>query len=67
MANITIEQANKNHAAEIADNAQRIAKAKIYNLVRSYPKDTPDEWTVFGYGGVRVTLGDLKDLFGVDR
>jgi len=49
------------------DNRKKYAKEKIYNLVRSYPKDTQDEWVVFGYGGVRITLGDLKDLFGVDR
>jgi hypothetical protein len=64
---LTSEQASKQHEAELMDNRKKYAKEKIYNLVRSYPKDTQDEWVVFGYGGVRITLGDLKDLFGVDR
>jgi len=67
MANPTIEEANKRHAAELMDNRKRAAKEKIYNLIRSYPKDTQDDWVVFGYGGTRISLGDLKDLFGVDR
>ena len=65
MANI--EQLNMKQQVELRDEQKRYAKEKIYNLVRSYPKDTQDEWVVFGYGGVRITIGDLRDLFGVDR
>jgi hypothetical protein len=67
VADITIEQANRQHEADLRDNRKKHAKEKIYNLVRSYPKDTSDDWVVFGYGGVRVNLGELRDLFGVDR
>lgn len=63
----TIEEANKTHLANLMENRKRIAKEKLYNIVRSYPLDTSDDWVVFGYGGQRVTLGDLKDLFGVAR
>jgi hypothetical protein len=64
---LTSEQASKQHAQTLFDTRKKAAKEKIYNLIRSYPKDTPDEWVVFGYGGTRVNLGDLKDLFGVER
>jgi len=63
----TVEEANKSHLEELLGSRKRLAKEKIYNLVRSYPRDTPDDWVVFGYGGVKVNLGDLKDLFGVER
>ena len=64
---LTSEQASKQHEQTLFDNRKKYAKEKIYNLVRSYPKDTSDDWVVFGYGGTRITLGDMKDLFGVDR
>jgi hypothetical protein len=64
---IVANQADKQQQVDQLDERKRYAKEKIYNLIRSYPKDTQDEWVVFGYGGVRVTIGDLRDLFGVDR
>jgi len=64
---LTAEQASKQHEQTLFEQRKRVAKEKIYGLVQSYPKDTSDDWVVFGYGGIRVTLGDLKDLFGVDR
>jgi hypothetical protein len=64
---LTSEQASKQHEQTLFEARKRMAKEKIYGLVCSYPKDTSDEWVVFGYGGKRITLGDFKDLFGVDR
>jgi len=65
--NLTVEQANASHLANLLDNRKRVAKEKVHNLVRSYPRDTPDDWVVFGYAGTKVNLGDLKDLFGIER
>ena len=67
MNTLTSEQASAQHLQDLMQDRKRVAKEKIYNLVRSYPKDTSDEWVVFGYGGVRISLGDFKDLFGIDR
>jgi hypothetical protein len=64
---LNIDEKNKLHLATLMDNRKLLAKEKIYNMVRSYPKDTHDEWVVFGYGGVKISLGDLKDLFGIER
>ena len=64
---LTAEQASKQHEQDLFAQRKRMAKEKVFGLVKSYPKDTPDDWVVFGYGGVRISLGDLKDLFGVDR
>jgi hypothetical protein len=56
-------------AQEVRDNneLQAIAKTKLVKLLRSYPRDTPFEHILFGYGGVKVTLGDLLDAFNVQR
>jgi hypothetical protein len=64
---LTAEQASKQHEQTLFAERKRMAKGKIYNLVCSYPKDTSDDWVIFGYGGVRISLGDMKDLFGIDR
>jgi hypothetical protein len=47
---------------------QRVAasKAKIVKLLRGYPRDAPNEFTLFGYGGVKVNLGEMKDAFGIE-
>ena len=56
-------------AAEAQDKLERqqIAKAKLVKLIRSYPRDTPWEHILFGYGGVKVTLGDMVEAFSVER
>jgi len=64
---LTAEQASRQHEQTLFDQRKRAAKDKLVALIKSYPKDTSDEWVVFGYGGVRISLGDLKDVFGVDR
>lgn len=36
--------------------------AKIKAVVAALPKDTPDSHVMFGYGGHKVTVGDLKKV-----
>ena len=36
--------------------------AKIKAIVASFPPDTPDSHVMFGYGGHKVTVGDLKKV-----
>lgn len=50
-------------ARETRINASR---AKITKLLRGYPRDAPNEFVVFGYGGVKVNLGEMKDAFGIE-
>lgn len=56
---------NAAHQATVLQNRQKAAKQKIVGLLHSYPRDTPPEHIIFGYGGVRITFGDLQDAFGV--
>ena len=49
------------------DEAMRIAKQKLVGLLKLYPRHTPPEHIIFGYGGVKITFSDLLDAFGVDR
>lgn len=51
-------------------NVTRHAKAKVASeklrlIALSYPRTTGDEHIVFGFGGYRYTLGDLRDITGV--
>ena len=58
-----------NRLEALADaREQRIAaaKTKITKLLRGYPRDAPNEFIVFGYGGVKVNLGEMKDAFGIE-
>lgn len=47
-----------------ASRAEEAAK-KLRLLATSYPNTTPNEHTVFGFGGHRFTLGELRALFGL--
>lgn len=38
------------------------AMKKIWKLVTSIPKDTPDEHVIWGAAGIKLNLGDLREL-----
>ena len=42
---------------------QEEAHAKFTRLAKSLPNDTPDEFVMYGYGGVKITAKDMRDLF----
>lgn len=46
--------------------AEEAAK-KLRQIALSYPATTPNEHTVFGFGGHRFTLGELRDLFALPK
>ncbi len=52
-----------------ASSQRKAAGMKAYDLIRriamSYPQSTPDDHTIFGFAGVRYTLGDLRDLTNI--
>jgi|KBSSwiS6_1023812.scaffolds.fasta_scaffold01773_5 hypothetical protein len=52
--------------AEMRETAAAAAKQKITKLLRGYPRDAPAEFVLFGYAGVKVTLGEMKDAFGIE-
>lgn len=73
-----IEQAEKdeNDIPVATDNVQmdrnsarhakgRTAAEKLRLIALSYPLTTGDEHVIFGFGGYKYTLGDLRDLTGV--
>lgn len=80
-ASAKIEQAEKdeNDVPVAADNVQmdqnnrdivrhakgRAAAEKLRLIALSYPLTTGDEHVIFGFGGYKYTLGDLRDLTGV--
>ena len=41
------------------------AQKKLRTIALSYPRSTPDAHIIFGAAGIRYTLGDLRDLFGM--
>lgn len=45
--------------SEAANHLRRIAL--------TYPASTPNEHTIFGFGGLTFNLGQLRDLFGLPR
>lgn len=47
---------------------EAVAAGKVLETIAlSYPLTTPDEHTVFGFGGQRFTLGHLRALFNLKR
>lgn len=48
------------------EEAEAAAK-KLRLIATAYPDTTPHEHTVFGFGGHRFTLGELRALFGLKR
>lgn len=45
----------------------KAAYEKIRQVAVAYQAETPDTHIVFGHGKVRITLGDLRDLFQLPR
>lgn len=43
----------------------RVAAEKLRLIALSYPRTTSDEHVIFGFGGHRYTLGDLRDLTNI--
>ena len=62
----TDEMARLDALADARESRIGAAKAKITKLLRGYPRDAPNEFIVFGYGGVKVNLGEMKDAFGIE-
>ena len=55
-------QNEQNYAPTNAD--RNLAYNKLSGIVAAYPDTAPNSHTIFGYGGVQVTLGDLRAIFG---
>lgn len=51
----------------VAQERHEKAVEKLRLIAMSYPNTTPNEHTVFGFGGHRYELGDLRDLFALPR
>lgn len=43
----------------------RAAGEKLKLIAMSYPQTTPNEHIIFGAGGYKYTLGDLRNLVGI--
>jgi cytoskeletal protein RodZ len=56
-----VDQMEADMAAK-ADNATNVSKSKIARLGVAYPATTPNEQVVGGYGGINITVGDLRRL-----
>lgn len=56
----------KEDPREIMRRRGEAARDKLMQIAQSYPVTTPNEHTIFGFGGVRFHLGDLRDLFGLN-
>lgn len=67
------EAADENPALRLANMhdekraAVTAAADKLRRLAMSYPETTPNEHTICGFAGVILKLGDLRDLFGLNR
>jgi len=48
----------------VAPDSSEGAK-KISNMLKTYPRDTPDEHILFGYGSYRITFADMRQAFGL--
>lgn len=47
------------------DDPKMQAFAAFREVAFEYPRSTPDEHTIFGFGGKKVNLGQLRDLTGI--
>lgn len=56
-----INRGDEDKAAKMA-RAEEAAK-KLRLIATAYPITTPNEHTIFGFGGHRFVLGDLRDIF----
>ena len=57
----------KQQAEDNARSRAMEAAALLELIARSYPTTTPDEHTVFGFGGHKCTLGDMRALFNLKK
>jgi hypothetical protein len=54
-------------APKLDKEAGEAAAKKLRLIATAYPLTTPDEHTVFGFGGHRFSLGELRALFSLQR
>lgn len=54
-----------NRQASARHAKSRNAAEKLRLIALSYPLTTPDEHVIFGFGGHKYTLGDLRDLTNI--
>lgn len=69
-AGMFAEEAKPNPAEQARsanDEAARAAYDKLHNIAQSYPLTTPGEHTIFGFGGFKFTLGELRTLCGLQH
>lgn len=50
------------HVAK-SESKKDAAATNLRRIAQSYPLTTPDEHTIFGFGGFKFTLGELRALF----
>lgn len=57
------DEAEPTISAEARAKGEDSAK-KFVKLLKVVPTDTPDEHVIWGAGGVVITLGDIRNIFG---
>jgi hypothetical protein len=63
-AEVFAAEASRNEDDRVAKMQRGEEAAKKLRLIAiAYPMTTPNEHTIFGFGGHRFVLGDLRDLF----
>lgn len=55
-------QPNAHEFESISRQKSRLAAEKLRRIALDYQRSTPDEFVIFGRGGIKYTLGDLRDL-----
>lgn len=63
-ASVTVNRTARQALDERRSRANAAAE-KLRLIAMSYPNTTPDEHTIFGFGGRVFHLGDLRAIFGV--
>ena len=58
------DQRNDQSSAPPSNAERNVAYDKLTNIIAAYPDTAPNSHIIFGYGGVQVTLGDLRAVFG---
>ena len=62
-ANTDDEDVEGEQRANTNDESFNTARRKLERIARDYLPSTPDEYVIFGRGGIQFTLGDLRALF----
>lgn len=61
-----VTQVEQGQQKELTRNQRgKAAGDKLVKIAQSFPRTTPDEHVVFGFGGIKFTLGDLRDVTGI--